>query len=66
MKDFLGQEVSVGDRVVFTSYGGEGMSKGTIEKMSPKTVVIRTSPGKYGTTRKGSGYFVKIQEVPSE
>ena len=66
MKDFLGQEVSVGDHVVITSYGGYGLSKGVIEKMSPKTVVVRTSPGKYGTTRKGRDYFVKIQEVTSE
>lgn len=66
MKDFLGQEVSVGDRVVITSYGGYGLSKGTIEKINPKTVVVRTSPGEYGTTRKGPEYFAKIQEVTSE
>ena len=66
MKDFLGQEVSVGDSVILTSYNGYGLSKGVIEEVNPKTVVVRTSPGKYGTTRKGPEYFVKMPEVTSE
>lgn len=60
MRDFLGKEVSVGDEVILTAYSGGGLSKGVIEKVNPKTVVIRTCPGKYGTTRKDSSYFVKL------
>ena len=60
MKDFLGQEVSVGDAVILTAYSGSGLSKGTIIKVNPKTVVIKTRDHWSGETRKSSDYFVKI------
>lgn len=60
MKDFLGQEVAVGDTVVLTAYSGSGLSKGTITKIDPKTVVIMTKGHWKGVTSKYSDYFVKI------
>lgn len=66
MKDFLGQDVSVGDRVIYTAYDGTGLRIGVVEKVNPKTVDI-TSDRRLGRkTRKGPEYVVKIQEVTSE
>lgn len=43
MRDFLGNEVNIGDKVVYITCAVDGFSIGTIVKLNPKTVVIRNS-----------------------
>lgn len=40
MKDFLGNELQVGDNVVFVQLGYRNLCKGVISKMTPKTIMI--------------------------
>lgn len=40
MKDFLGKELSLGDKVVFVQLGYRNLLKGEIIKMTAKTVLI--------------------------
>lgn len=60
MKDFLGQEVAVGDTVILTAYSGTGLIKGTILKVNKSTVEVSMENHWKGVTRKSSDYFVKI------
>ena len=36
MKDFLGNELSVGDKVLVTTYHQSGMVRGTVVQITPK------------------------------
>ena len=40
MKDFLGHEIKVGDRVIFMRLQYRDLCVGTILKLTPKTVLI--------------------------
>ncbi|AZV02361.1 hypothetical protein Q19_28 [Pectobacterium phage Q19] len=68
IKDWLGNMVKVGDEVIFTAYNGKGLDRGVVEKVNAKTVEVRTSPGPWGTHRKGFGYFIKLnrEEVTND
>ncbi|APU03051.1 hypothetical protein PP47_gp33 [Pectobacterium phage PP47] len=68
MKDLLGNSLSVGDVVVFTSYNGKGLSTGVVEKVNPKTVEVRPKSGAESywrsTLRKNSDYVLKFEDAP--
>lgn len=67
MKDLLGNTLSVGDVVVFTSYDGKGLSVGVVEKVNPKTVEVRPKEGERwwrSTYRKNSDYVLKLEDAP--
>ena len=40
MKDFLGNELQVGDNVVFVQLGYRNLLKGVVSKITPKTILI--------------------------
>lgn len=61
VKDFMGNVVEVGDTVIFTAYNGVGLSKGIVEKVNKVTIEVRYAAGRYSTTRKGAGYFFKVE-----
>ncbi|QPI17205.1 hypothetical protein phiPccP1_00028 [Pectobacterium phage phiPccP-1] len=63
VKDFMGNPVEVGDTVIFTAYNdnGVGLLNGIVEKVNKVTVEVRYAAGRYGTTRKGAGYFFKVE-----
>ena len=60
--DFLGKELNVGDDVVFVQLSYRNLLKGTIKKITPKTVIIsheRTNVG--GTeTKQFHNQVIKI------
>jgi len=41
MKDFLGNCLEVGDEVVFVQLGYRNLMKGVVEKIMPKTILIK-------------------------
>lgn len=41
MKDFLGNTVNIGDKVVYITCSVDGFRLGTITKLNPKTVIIK-------------------------
>ena len=57
MKDFLGNELNVGDTVVFSIPHYHGLAKGRITKFAPKMVVLDVANG-YGHK------IVPISEAP--
>lgn len=55
MKDFLGQELNIGDKVILPNpnvWGYDGFSWGTVEKFTPKMVKIRHNDSSSGTKLK--------------
>lgn len=64
MNDFLGNLLSVGDEVVFTSYNEHGLTRGKIISFSKalNMAVIEYNRPVLGLkkTRKTSGYIVKV------
>ncbi|QQM14986.1 hypothetical protein [Cronobacter phage vB_CtuP_B1] len=65
MKDFLGQEVSVGDKVVYTEYNREALLKGEVIGFNGtgSQAVVKTSSHWKGETKKTSGYIVVIEKA---
>ena len=63
MKDFLGNELNIGDEVVFVQLGYRNLLKGHITKMTEKTILI--SHDKTNTcsteTKQTPSQVVKIQ-----
>lgn len=45
MKDFLGNEIKVGDTVVYCRLHYRELSKGVVEKLTPKMVIIKCGSG---------------------
>lgn len=43
MRDFLGNIVNVGDKVVYITCAVDGFRTGTIVKLNPKTIVVKDS-----------------------
>lgn len=43
MKDFLGNEIQVGDRVIHCGGRYKNLSRGIVIKVTPKTVTIETN-----------------------
>jgi hypothetical protein len=54
MKDFLGKELQIGDKVVYTSYEGSSLSVGEVTGFTPKMIRI-------GNTLKPDGYVAKVE-----
>ena len=58
MLDFKGQELNVGDRVIYTMQSSGGLQEGLIHSISPKQLVIQHKPpikhksGTYSWTQK--------------
>ncbi len=42
-KDFLGKELKVGDEVVFVLLGYREFRRGTVKKLTPKTLIVEQS-----------------------
>lgn len=61
MKDFLGNELSVGDHVVFSrgTYS-DNLTKGVVTKINPKMLRIRCKPPKNWDERQYPSAVVKI------
>ncbi len=51
LKDFLGQDLEVGDEVVFIQLRYRNLLKGTIIKMTPKTILIAHERTNVGSTQ---------------
>lgn len=49
-KDFLGQELQVGDEIVFVQLGYRNLFKGKIASMTPKTLMIEHDRTNVGST----------------
>ena len=47
--DFLGKEINIGDIVVFVQLHYRDLSKGTITKITPKTVLISHDKTNWGS-----------------
>lgn len=51
MKDFLGQELSMDDEVVFVQLGYRNLLKGKIIRLTPQTIVINHEKTNIGDTQ---------------
>ena len=62
MKDFLGNDIKVGDEVVFVRIGYRDLSRGTIKSITDKTVLITHGPSNISKTetRQFHSQVVKI------
>ena len=62
-KDFLENELEVGDEVVFMQIGYRGLVKGTIKKLTPKTALIVHAKANIGRTetRQEHSQIIKIK-----
>jgi hypothetical protein len=58
-KDFFGQELAIGDEVVFCSQGYRQMKIGRIEKFTPKRVTVRYSEHQWGTYTTVTEFLIK-------
>jgi len=66
MKDILGNELSVGDTVVFGSAGSMCLRKGEVVKINPKTVIIKHEEyynGSYSTIQESRRNFEDVVKV---
>ena len=66
MLDAVGNEVNVGDAVVFVHHERYGstrnvLRKGVVEKINPKTITITRSKG-WDTVNRPSDQFIVIKE----
>ncbi len=64
--DFLGNELNVGDEVIYVEAGYRNFAKGKIVKITPKTVIldiIHPNIANYATTLKQTGsQLIKISQ----
>lgn len=73
-RDFLGNEIKVGDRVVAMRYRGTSalLYEGVVEKVSPKTVCVKKKPseeygwGMYDVMRVDTSKVVVINDIKME
>lgn len=57
-KDFLGQELNIGDEVVFIQLGYRNLLRGKIKKITEKTVLIEH--------KKTNTYSTETKQFPSQ
>lgn len=69
-RDFLGNEIKIGDKVVAMRYRGTSalLYEGIVEKVSPKTVCVKKKYkgydwGMYDVMRVDSGKVVVINDI---
>lgn len=62
MKDFLGNELAVGDKVVYTEYNRKALLTGEVIGFNKtgSMAIVKTSAHWKGDTKKTSGYVVKV------
>ncbi len=64
MKDFLGNDLDVGDDVIFTEYNRHGLTRGKITKFSKgigsQAVIEYNAYGQPRKARKTSDYIIKV------
>lgn len=65
MLDFVGNQLEIGDDVVFTEYTRHGMTRGTVigfsKTLSMVTIeYVSSLSGSLKKTKKTSGYVVKV------
>lgn len=61
MRDFLGNELNVGDKVVCIELDYKNLKKATITKITPKTIFVEYSKwGKMQEVKRYSDQVVKI------
>lgn len=60
--DYFGQEVEVGDVVVFMSIGYRDFSTGRITKMSPKKATIKYGSDRHATTMQFYSQIIKAPD----
>lgn len=51
MKDYLGNELKIGDRVIFVQLGYRNFYEGVVEKLTDKTIFIVHDADNTGRTR---------------
>jgi hypothetical protein len=61
-KDFLGNELNVGDEVAYFSPNYRTFTRGKITKISPKTLYIGTDINRKGTFRQFHEQVIKIEK----
>lgn len=49
-KDFLGNDLTVGDEIIFTELRYRNFLRGKVKKLTPQMVFIEYDCGKYGST----------------
>jgi hypothetical protein len=62
VKDFLGQELKVGDEVVFMELGYRNLLRGKIVKINVKTLLIEHGESWRRETKQTSEQVVRINE----
>lgn len=59
-KDFLGNELSVGDKVIFCLLHYRKLKVGVIEKITAQMVFISWGPGEYQKVRQFHSQVIKV------
>jgi hypothetical protein len=57
MKDFIGQDLMVGDTVAFSNLSYRNLEKGVIDSFTPKKIRIKYTDNRWGIKHENSFYL---------